>query len=154
MLFPVADDSPTGSLMQTQARFLNSVLGGRGGEERNPWNPPPCLTTKPSIQPKDPTVQGTSLKEAVSRCVLGKRNLYPSQNCLSKSRLADTHSAKRSKTREAWLRLWMLPLRPGTDIARSSPGRWGGLPVNSLVRVTRQKKAQWDELRKWSNELC
>lgn len=33
------------------------------------------------------------------------------------------------------------------DIAWSSPGSPGGLPIHSLVRVTRQK-AQWDELRK------
>lgn len=39
------------------------------------------------------------------------------------------------------------------DRSQTSPGRWGRLMANSLVRVARQKKTQQDELRKRGNDL-
>lgn len=146
----MADDSPTGSLIQTRATLAGSSTlywgGGKGGE-RTPWNPPPCLTPKPSIQPQDPTVQGTCLKEAVSSCMLREGNPVPLRTvCPSQSLLTliapsvarhGGPAAAVDAASQAWAR----------DIAWSSPGSRGGLPFNSLVRVTRQK-AQGDELRK------
>ena len=67
------------------SRFLHTAGEEKRVGERNSWTLgygalPWGLTPKPSIQPKDPTAQGTSLKEAVGRYVLGKKKSYSSKN--------------------------------------------------------------------------